>query len=320
MARQASSGRAWFRRWTLSGWLALALLLLASTPVLAQESGPRRAGLVVVHEDGRNVTRCVTLAEERITGMALLQQSGMAAVTNAGPSGSTLCKLDGEGCPETDCFCKCKGTPCFYWNYYHLSDGAWVYSGMGAAAWTLGDGDVDAWVWSDGNTPPPALTFADICPAEDAPAATTETTPAPDTAPVTDTAPATEPVSVTGAATTTAQYPATLTPTPVPATPLPRATAPATPHPPTATSAPTIPATATATPSPTTPPTATATAATTAPPAALQATPAASTLSLPLTASTRSTTASENRRNYMVFGILVLILGGGYFIVQRRRP
>jgi len=303
MSQRAISERFQFWRRILSGWLAL-LALLSSAPVLSQEGGPPpRAGVVVVHGDGSYATRCVTFAGDGVTGMALIQQSGLALVANAGPTGSTVCKLDGEGCAETDCFCECKGTPCFYWNYYHLSGGAWAYSGMGAAAWTLKNGDVDAWVWGDGNTALPALTFDQICPAGESasvPAATITAPPA---------TPAAAP---------------TTTPSPVAtATPPPATTAPAAP-----TSPPPAPATATTTPSPTPPPPATANPAATAvipaaatlPPAELRITPSPSELLPPLTPSASAGAPSENRRSYMVFGILVLILGGGYFIVQRRRP
>lgn len=311
MARRAGSGGSRLWRQGVSGWLALALALLASAPVLAQEGGPRRAGLVVVHGDGRSVIRCVTFDEERITGVALLQQSGLALIANAGPTGSTICKLDGEGCSETDCFCKCKGTPCFYWNYYHMSDGAWTYSGMGAAARTLGDGDVDAWVWSDGNTPPPALTFADICPAGDATSAPTEAAPTAEaaTSAPTETAPAAE---VTAGPATATPEPATSTTTPRPATPT--STPPASPTP--------APAMSTTSPSPTpTPAIATTPPSATGSPPALSPAPTlpAKTAAVPTATAIPSAAEAENRGGYAVFGLLLLVLGGGYFIAQRRR-
>ncbi|MGC9346788.1 MAG: hypothetical protein ACP5JG_01510, partial [Anaerolineae bacterium] len=131
---------------------------------LAQDQGPNQAGLVVVHGDGRVVTRCVSFEEPEVTGLALLQRSGLAFLTESGPMGSTICSLDGEGCPSSDCFCECKGTPCAYWNYFHRQpDGTWTYSGMGAAVWMIGDGDVDAWVWGDGSQAPAATSFDAIC-------------------------------------------------------------------------------------------------------------------------------------------------------------
>ena len=219
--------------WVLLLLLAFLLALLPS-PALAQEGGTNRAGLIVVHGDGRVLTRCVTFTEERISGLALLQRSGLAMDANTGPMGSAICTINGEGCPAKDCFCKCKSNPCTYWNYFHRNpDGSWVYSGMGAAMWTVGNGDVEGWVWGDGSASPPNLTFEAICSAALTSAVSTMSSSA-------------DPDVTTPTATVTAA-PATPTPTAtattVPSTPTPTATATTVPS----TSTPT--ATATATPS-----------------------------------------------------------------------
>ena len=168
--------------------LALPLLIVSlvflAAPGLAQEGGPHRAGLALVHGDGRVVTRCVTFSEESISGLTLLQRSGLALEMASGGLGSAICTLDGEGCPASDCFCRCKGGPCAYWNYFHRNaDGSWTYSGVGASMWTLHDGDVDGWVWGDGATAPAALAFEDVCatgaPAAVAPTGVPTATPAP---------------------------------------------------------------------------------------------------------------------------------------------
>ena len=100
--------------------LALPLLLLfvvLHTPARAQEGG-NQAGLVVVHGDGRVVTRCVRFDEPQISGLTLLQRSGLTFAAEAGPMGATVCSLNGEGCPTSDCWCECHGTPCAYWIYF----------------------------------------------------------------------------------------------------------------------------------------------------------------------------------------------------------
>ena len=117
-----------FKRGLMQGArLALSLLLLALISAeLAMSSVPARAqtvdnqaGLVVVHGDGRVIARCVAFSEPQISGADLLSRSGASLVLEAGPLGLTVCSLNGEGCPSTDCFCECHGTPCVYWNYYH---------------------------------------------------------------------------------------------------------------------------------------------------------------------------------------------------------
>jgi hypothetical protein len=225
------------------GFLLLCLLLLAiPRGVGAQEGGTNRAGLIVVHGDGRVLTRCVTFTEDRISGVTLLQRSGLTVDANSGPMGSAVCTINSEGCPANDCFCQCKSTPCAYWNYFHRNgDGSWAYSGMGAATWTVGDGDIDGWVWGDGSAPPPALTLDAICSAEHsfvepempptgAPSATplpSETPIPPPTAPATLTATATATAAILPASTPASSPSPASSPTPTPtasSTPLPTAT------------------------------------------------------------------------------------------------
>lgn len=152
--------------------LALGLLLLSlflsQGYSLAQEAGPYHAGLVIVGEEGNVSTHCIAFEGEQLSGLELLQRSGLNPEFKSGGLGAALCALEGRGCPVEDCFCECKGAPCNYWVYFHLqADGTWNYSGVGAAGRTLRSGDVDAWVWGDGKTAPPPLTFTDICPAAD---------------------------------------------------------------------------------------------------------------------------------------------------------
>jgi hypothetical protein len=154
------------RRPTGPSLLVVLLLLLVARPVAGQGEG-RRAGLVVVHGDGRVVTRCVGFSEEQISGMVLLQRSGLAVAAATGPMGSTVCALNGEGCAATDCWCECKGTPCTYWTYFLQGpDGGWAYGNIGAAMRQVGNGDLDGWVWGDGATMPPAVSFETVCGGE----------------------------------------------------------------------------------------------------------------------------------------------------------
>ena len=162
-----------FKRWMMQGTrLVLPLLLLPLISVIsaispepgrAQAIG-NQAGLVVVHGDGRVITRCVAFSEPQISGADLLSRSGMSLVVEAGPLGLTICSVNGEGCPSTDCFCECHGTPCVYWNYYYgNADGSWTYANVGAASRQITDGDVDAWLWGESSTVPPGLTIDAIC-------------------------------------------------------------------------------------------------------------------------------------------------------------
>ncbi|MBN2390285.1 MAG: hypothetical protein JXR84_06165 [Anaerolineae bacterium] len=211
------------------------LLLVMPRSAGAQEGGTNRAGLIVVHGDGRVLTRCVTFTEDRISGVALLQRSGLSVDANTGPMGSAVCTINSEGCSANDCFCQCKNTPCTYWNYFHRNtDGSWAYSGMGAATWTVGNGDIDGWVWGDGSAPPPALTFDAICSAESAsvvpevpPTTAPTATPLPPETPIpTPTAPPASPTPAPATSTATSTAIASSTPTATASdTPMPTATA-----------------------------------------------------------------------------------------------
>ena len=151
----------------------IASLLLFATPVAAQEQN--RAGLVIVHGDGSVVTQCIAFAEESIGGAELLARSGLDLSLEASGMGATICRIDGEGCdfPAETCFCQCQGSPCVYWSYWRLNDGAWRYSNMGAGIAAVRNGDVDGWRWGLGTVDkaeaPPLISFEEIC-AEHAPA------------------------------------------------------------------------------------------------------------------------------------------------------
>jgi hypothetical protein len=115
----------------------------------AGDDAVNRAGLVITFSEGRTQSFCVEFTEESITGMELLQRSGLTVVTDAfGGVGAAVCQIDGEGCDDPgNCFCKCAGGTCAYWAYFQLHDGAWFYSPQGSGLRTVRDGDTDGWVW-----------------------------------------------------------------------------------------------------------------------------------------------------------------------------
>ncbi len=150
------------------------------SPAAAAQEGPQRAALVVRFADGAVETRCVSFAEPAISGADLLARSGLPVIVNSNSGlGGAVCSIKGQGCafPSQDCFCRCQGSACEYWAYYHLSDGRWVYSDVGAGNYQVSDGAVEGWSWGKGNftsgTEPPAARFADICTAPVAAAAVT---------------------------------------------------------------------------------------------------------------------------------------------------
>jgi hypothetical protein len=218
-------------------FLSLVFVLLCATHTLAQP--PTQAGLVVSLGDGTVQTRCVDLREGKVTGYDLLVDSGLALEAEFTGGGVTICSIAGQGCPAEKCWCECQGGECTYWSYWHLTNGAWVYSPIGAAAYTVQPGSVEGWSW--GEAPPPVYTLAQICAPPTAtatasstpePTATATHTPVPPTetpVPPTPTAPATEATETKSASSTTetpTSVPPTGTPVPPTGTPEPTATIP----------------------------------------------------------------------------------------------
>lgn len=156
-------------------FLALAMFVLAGaaqarpTPTTPT---PNRAGVVVLFGDGHTAQRCVTFTEPTISGYELLRRSGLRMTADTAGGAATVCKIETEGCafPSESCFCECKGGAfCRYWAYWHVTANGWVYSNLGASSYQVQPGGVDGWAWGNGSVStgarPPAVTFAQICPA-----------------------------------------------------------------------------------------------------------------------------------------------------------
>jgi hypothetical protein len=127
-------------------------------------SGTNRAALVIRYGDGSVQTRCVRFEEPEIGGDELLERSGLNPVFGLSLE---VCSINGEGCPSDNCFCQCPFPNCEYWAYYHWQGNAWQYSDVGASGYGVRDGTLEGWSWGPGNfsqgTPPPVMTFDQIC-------------------------------------------------------------------------------------------------------------------------------------------------------------
>lgn len=161
-------------------------------------------GLVVDFGDHYE-TYCVEFSESDFTGYDVLEDddADLDLVVSGSPGmGFAVCDINKtSGCPPSDCFCKCRGSTCTYWAYYHLQSGSWQYSQMGASGHKVENGDVEGWAWGEGSiggggAQPPVIPFDQICvpPATDTPVPTDTPIPPTNTSiPPTDT-PAPTPV------------------------------------------------------------------------------------------------------------------------------
>jgi hypothetical protein len=148
--------------------LLLALLALLWAGPIAAQDGPNRAALIIRYEDGTVETKCIAFSEPAISGEELLQRSGLVVVIDYNAlTGGAVCSIKGLGCSVQDCFCRCQGTDCQYWAYYHWVDNGWQYSQLGASSYQVKNGSLEGWSWGPGNfssgTEPPAAQFEEIC-------------------------------------------------------------------------------------------------------------------------------------------------------------
>lgn len=160
--------------------LVLICLLATSLTALATSSGahvsaqrPSRAALVVQMASAAGeaeasastrVTRCIAFSESSISGLELLARSGLDVIT----WGGAVCQIGRTGCqyPSEPCFCQCMRPPCSYWSYWYWKQDSWMYSPIGSADHTVVDGSIEAWMWGNADTPPDAITFAEVCPPD----------------------------------------------------------------------------------------------------------------------------------------------------------
>jgi hypothetical protein len=118
-----------------------------------------QAGLAVFYGDNSVFTACVSFPESSITGLDLLQRSGLAIETATNPNqGTAVCKIGDVGDSSNDCF----GSMPNYWAYWQQGENGWEYSVVGADQRKVMDGGVNAWSWGSGN-PPALITFQNIC-------------------------------------------------------------------------------------------------------------------------------------------------------------
>ena len=152
--------------------LLLAALLLALLPVLpagaaregaASAGPPHRAGLVVRHGDGTMTYAVVAFPEESISGIDLLDRSGIVYLSVPfGGLGEGVCQIEREGCEVS----MCRRTVCQttrsspFWQYLDQAAGeSWRAAPLGASSSRVDDGDVLAWAWAAGL---PALPTLDL--------------------------------------------------------------------------------------------------------------------------------------------------------------
>lgn len=125
------------------------------------------AGLVVDYGNGRVSYAWVPFEEEEITGVELLQRSGLDVVTvTFGGMGEGICQIEITGCPVDDCrkrLCQTADPESPFWRYSRQeAPGEWSFVALGASDTKVRDGDIDAWSWTGVEPELPSLTMGEL--------------------------------------------------------------------------------------------------------------------------------------------------------------
>ncbi len=176
--------------------------------------GARHAALVVSLGEGQPArTFCIEFAEESISGLELLQRSGLPLVLSSSGVGTAVCSIDGVGSNNPATYNTCFGKYPDYWVYHQYVNGSWRVSPVGPSMSKVRNGSIEGWSWGD-NTKPP--TPGETCANDPSPAPSPPlklTTPSPAATPAPTGFP--PPTSLAGpAASGTASSAPTIVPTP----------------------------------------------------------------------------------------------------------
>jgi hypothetical protein len=150
----------------LSAVALLAITLMpGSMPATAQAQG--RAGLVVVHGDGRQAFAIVEFEGESIRAVDLLDRTGLEVTeVGFGALGVAICDIDGSGCDVATCRRRvCQGPRAddpFWQLFIRTSAGAWQRAPLGISSDTLIDGDVRALIWTGTEPVVPVYSIDDV--------------------------------------------------------------------------------------------------------------------------------------------------------------
>lgn len=157
------------------GLVAAAFLVSATTaavavgPAACASEGNRAVLVVDTEQSGGQDRFCVTLPDERVSGIELIELAGQQHGLDyrLGFGGEAVCMLAGVGTEGDDCFAEYPD----FWGYWRGDgSGGWSWSSTGAGSTTVEDGDVEGWSWGSGNdgsshAQPPVTRAGDVCPA-----------------------------------------------------------------------------------------------------------------------------------------------------------
>lgn len=147
--------------------VACALLMIPGQFAVVSATEFNVAGLIVDYGDGRTSYAWVPFPEDEISGIDLLERSGLdVVVVGFGGMGDAVCQIDDTGCPVDDCrqrLCQTSDPESPFWRFLRQTDdGEWALAATGASGATIRNGDINAWVWSGSDVDLPTVTIDEI--------------------------------------------------------------------------------------------------------------------------------------------------------------
>lgn len=149
--------------------IALSLVLGAGMPAASATEPVHVAGLIVDYGGGEMTYAWVPFTEEEISGVDLLEKSGLSVLTvGFGGMGDAVCKIVRTGCDVSACrlrLCQTADHSSPFWQYLRLGpDGKWTKQPLGGSSSKVRDGAIDAWVWAGSDSMPqlPVLSLSSL--------------------------------------------------------------------------------------------------------------------------------------------------------------
>jgi hypothetical protein len=125
----------------------VALMLLPAASAFGQDTGTVAQLVEFPGGELRPFCRDLETPTDNITA---LKATGLDMALKDWGFGFTVCAIEGVGCPEDDCFCKCPLPDCTQWTFFrwNKAKGAWETT----EDTTVKTGDVVAWLWTELDT------------------------------------------------------------------------------------------------------------------------------------------------------------------------
>ena len=111
------------------------------TNTCVNAAAAHHAYVVVQHQSGTSVQKCVGFAGDTIDGQSLMDQSGVEYQTQTFSFGKAVCQVDNEPAQYSTCFPPNQPT---WWTFTEAS-GAWICAQTAYTAVTLHDKEAIGW-------------------------------------------------------------------------------------------------------------------------------------------------------------------------------